>query len=75
MTLDGEVGRHAVGLVHRAVGVDARRVLFDPQLQPFLYKTSYADYIKMNITIPVKRSWVRHDEHYHVDFQLECKPM
>lgn len=71
------LGAHLVAL-HKSArqhGIEIWRVLFDPQLQPFLYKTSYADYIKMNITIPAKRSWVRHDEHYHVDFQLECKPM
>ena len=49
------------------------RVLFSPDLQDDLYKTSYGPYIKKNIYIPNKKSWVRHDEHYHVDFSIACK--
>jgi len=55
--------------------VNLWRVLFAPELQPYLYSTSYGDYIKQNITIPNKKSWVRHDEHYHVDFDVKCKQM
>ncbi|MDH5765520.1 MAG: replication initiation protein, partial [Gammaproteobacteria bacterium] len=28
---------------------------------------------KKNIQFSTKRSWVRHDEHYHVDFSIPCK--
>lgn len=52
-----------------------RRVIFDPRLAPNLYNTSYGEYLRKNITIPTKNSWVRHDEHYHVDFNLNCKPL
>ena len=71
------LGAHIVSL-HRAAqnhGIGIWRVLFDPQLQPMLYETSFGDYIKRNVKIPTKRSWVRHDEHYHVDFIVECRPM
>ena len=54
-------------------GYDLWRVIFDPDLQPNLYKTNYADYLKDNITFSNKRSWVRHDEHYHVDFSIPCE--
>ena len=54
-------------------GFDLWRVIFDPLLQPNLYKTPYADYLKDNITFSNKRSWVRHDEHYHVDFSIPCE--
>jgi len=56
-------------------GIGIWRVLFDPKLQPYLYQTAYGDYIKRNITIPYKRSWVRHDDHYHVDFIVDCEPL
>jgi len=52
---------------------DLWRVIFDPKLQPNLYKTKYAQYLKDNIQFSKKRSWVRHDEHYHVDFAIPCK--
>nr|WP_246172775.1 penicillin-insensitive murein endopeptidase [Marinicella rhabdoformis] len=51
------------------------RVIFDPELQPLLLKTKQGDYIRENIKLSSKRSWVRHDEHYHVDFDIPCKPL
>ena len=51
------------------------RVIFDPKLAPNLYNTRYGEYLRENITIPTKNSWVRHDEHYHVDFNLNCKQL
>ncbi len=54
-------------------GFDLWRVIFDPQLQPNLFKTSYGNYLKENIRFSKKRSWVRHDEHYHVDFSIPCQ--
>jgi penicillin-insensitive murein endopeptidase len=71
------LGAHIVAL-HKAAlkhGISVRRVLFDPRLQPALYKTHFGEYITKNIQIPKKRSWVRHDEHYHVDFVVQCKPL
>lgn len=56
-------------------GITIWRVLFAPDLQPKLYSSKYGAYLKKNIFIPTKRSWVRHDEHYHVDFKLKCKPL
>jgi penicillin-insensitive murein endopeptidase len=70
------LGAHIVAL-HRAAqkhGIGVSRVIFDPQLQPYLYRTSSGAYIKQHINIPIKRSWVRHDEHYHVDFDVTCEP-
>ncbi len=48
------------------------RVIFDPKLQGYLFKTKYAEYLKENINFSKKRSWVRHDEHYHIDFAIPC---
>ena len=71
------LGAHIVAL-HKAAlqhGIGVWRVIFDPQLQPKLFATSYGSYIKQHITIPNKKSWVRHDDHYHVDFSIECQPL
>ena len=54
-------------------GYDLWRVIFDPELQPELFKTKYADYLKKNIQFSKKPSWVRHDEHYHIDFAIPCR--
>jgi penicillin-insensitive murein endopeptidase len=66
---------HIVTLHKEAVaqGVDLWRVIFDPKLQPELFKTPYGTYLKKHIQFSKKRSWVRHDEHYHVDFSVPCK--
>lgn len=74
--LDFEALAAHIVVLHKAArknGIDLWRVIFDPKLQLYLYRTRYAEYIKRNIKIPKKRSWVRHDEHYHVDFLVKCK--
>ncbi|MEP0354622.1 penicillin-insensitive murein endopeptidase [Paraglaciecola sp.] len=75
MYIDYEaMAAHLVALHQQAKknGFDLWRVIFDPKLQPHLFKTKYAQYLKKNIQFSKKRSWVRHDEHYHVDFNLPC---
>jgi penicillin-insensitive murein endopeptidase len=57
----------------KARGHSLWRVIFDPQLQQGLFGTPYGPYIKDNIALSPKPSWVRHDEHYHVDFIVPCK--
>jgi penicillin-insensitive murein endopeptidase len=66
---------HIVALHKEAVtqGANLWRVIFDPKLQPELFKTPYGPYLKKHIQFSKKRSWVRHDEHYHVDFAIPCK--
>jgi len=76
LTIDYEAMAAHIMLLHksaRASGVDLWRVIFDPQLQARLLKTKYAPYLINNIQFSKRRSWVRHDEHYHVDFSIPCK--
>lgn len=56
-------------------GTGLRRVIFDPKLQPYLFKTRYAAYLKKYIQFSKQRAWVRHDEHYHVDFRVKCNKL
>ncbi len=75
MRIDYEsLAAHIVSLHKNAkkLGYDLQRVIFDPELQVYLYKTKYAKYLRKNIRFSKKRSWVRHDEHYHVDFLIPC---
>lgn len=75
-TIDFEsLSAHIVALYKtaRKHGIGIKRILFDTELQPMLFKTPYGEYIRKNILIPQKGSWVRHDDHYHVDFEIECK--
>lgn len=78
LSIDYEaLAAHIVALhkTAKAQGYDLWRVIFDPQLQPGLFKTCFADYLQANIQFSKKRSWVRHDEHYHVDFLLPCEKL
>jgi penicillin-insensitive murein endopeptidase len=62
---------HKSALSH---GVDIWRVIFDLELQAPLFKTKDGVYLKQYIQFSRKPAWVRHDEHYHVDFQVPCQP-
>ena len=53
---------------------DIWRVIFDPELQPMLVPSPRWPYLEKNLSFSIKRSWVRHDEHYHVDFEIPCEP-
>lgn len=53
--------------------LDLWRVIFAPDLQHLLYETTHGEFIKKNISISKRRSWVRHDEHIHVDFEVPCR--
>ncbi len=59
----------------KKLGYDLWHVIFEPNLQPKLFKTKYADYLQKNIQFSKKPSWVRHDEYYHVDFAIPCKKL
>jgi penicillin-insensitive murein DD-endopeptidase len=76
LSIDYEAMAAHIVALHKAAksqGYDLWRVIFDPQLQVGLFNTQYSDYLKANIQFSKKRSWVRHDEHYHVDFLIPCE--
>jgi penicillin-insensitive murein endopeptidase len=66
---------HAIKKAADAKKVKIWRVIFDPELQPFLKKTKSWSAIKGQIQFSKRRSWVRHDDHYHIDFEVPCKPL
>lgn len=76
LSIDFEaLAAHIVSLHKQAKksGYSLWRVIFAPELQPNLFKTKYADYLKKHIKFSTRRSWVKHDEHYHVDFSVPCE--
>lgn len=58
----------------RKRGSGITRVVFDPEMQPALKGVKSWDKIA-DLTFSERRSWVRHDEHYHVDFAIPCESM
>ncbi len=50
-------------------------VIFDPPLMPRLFKTQRGPWLQANLPFMKGNAWIRHDEHYHVDFAIACKPL
>jgi penicillin-insensitive murein DD-endopeptidase len=50
-------------------------VIFDPPYLPKLFATKRGAFLKKNLHFMKQHAWVRHDEHYHVDFSIPCKPL
>jgi penicillin-insensitive murein DD-endopeptidase len=50
-------------------------VIFDPPYLQKLLATRRGSYLQKNIPFMKGSAWVRHDEHYHVDFKIACKKL
>ena len=62
-------------LAARAQGIGIALVIFDNDYLPRLLTTVRGPYLKQNLRFMKGKPWVRHDEHYHVDFAVKCKPL
>lgn len=71
------VGEHLRRLheAARAQGIGIDRVIFDPAYLPRLQATTHGAYLRRNLRFMRRQAWVRHDEHYHVDFTTPCQPI
>jgi penicillin-insensitive murein DD-endopeptidase len=58
-----------------AKGIKISRVIFEVPLQKHLFATREGARLKGLMTFSTKPAWVKHDEHYHVDFEVPCKPL
>jgi penicillin-insensitive murein endopeptidase len=56
-------------------GIAIWRVFFDPKLQKILFATKQGKGLDKILKFSPKPSWVRHDDHYHVDFKVKCEPL
>ena len=50
-------------------------VIFDNAYLAKLYDTPRGSYLRQNVNFMKGKPWVRHDEHYHVDFAIPCRPL
>jgi penicillin-insensitive murein endopeptidase len=60
-------------LAARTQGIGIALVIFDEAYLPRLFATARGQYLKQNLKFMKGKPWVRHDEHYHVDFAVRCK--
>ena len=55
----------------RTHGLVIERVIFAPELHPELFATEAGRRIRHSLPFTTGRVWIRHDEHYHVDFAFK----
>ena len=58
-----------------AAGAGLSQVIVDREYLPLLYATRHGPWLKRRVHFLARKPWIRHDEHYHVDFQLPCRPL
>ena len=57
----------------RAQGIGIALVIFDEAYLPRLFATARGPHLQQNLKFMKGKPWVRHDEHYHVDFAVGCR--
>ena len=65
---------YQLDIAAHAQGIGISLVIFDEPYLPRLFATARGPYLKQNLRFMHGKPWVRHDEHYHVDFAVNCKP-
>lgn len=60
-------------LAAKARGAGIALVILDTPFLPRLLATPRGPYLRQNLRFMKGKPWVRHDEHYHVDFAVPCK--
>ena len=48
-------------------------VIFDLALEPLLHVSKSWPILASRVRFSTKPAWVRHDEHYHVNFAIPCR--
>ncbi len=59
----------------KARGAGLALVIFDAPYWPQLFATPRGAYLREQLPFMKGKPWIRHDEHYHVDFALACRPL
>lgn len=63
---------HSVALAH---GAGIALAIVDPEHVPHLLATRRGAYLREHLPFMKTRPWVRHDEHFHIDFAIACRPL
>lgn len=56
-------------------GLTIERVIFDRRLMERLFSRPRGEELRRTMPFMKERPWIRHDEHYHIDFQISCRPL
>ena len=64
---------YQLDLAAKAKGRGLALVIIDPPYLAKLFATTRGPYLQTHLKFMKGSAWIRHDEHYHVDFDLPCK--
>ena len=59
----------------QAQAIPLSRVIVDPAFLPALFATRRGAYLRERVPFMQGKPWVRHDEHFHVEFSISCAPL
>ena len=65
---------YALAQAGKANGAPIRQVIFDQAYLPQLFAAPRGAYLRQHVGFMKGTPWVRHDEHFHVDFAVPCAP-
>jgi len=65
---------YQLDMAAKARGEGLAKVIVDARYFGQLFATPRGPYLKSHLPFMKGKPWVRHDEHYHVDFAVPCKP-
>jgi penicillin-insensitive murein endopeptidase len=55
--------------------VKIKTVIFQKELTELLFKTKRGKVLRDALPFMKTQPWIKHDEHYHVDFSIPCRPI
>jgi len=55
--------------------VEISLVIFDGSLKPALFKTKSGASLQDMLPWMKGKAWIKHDQHYHIDFSVPCQPL
>ena len=55
--------------------VKINTVIFQKELTELLFQTKRGKVLRDTVPFMKTTPWIKHDEHYHVDFSLQCRPL
>jgi penicillin-insensitive murein endopeptidase len=66
---------HQILIVAHHHGITIERVIFDRHLMERLLSSRHGAELRRSLPFMKERPWIRHDEHYHIDFRISCRPL
>jgi penicillin-insensitive murein endopeptidase len=65
-----------ISMAAHQYGLTIERVIFDRHLMERLFSSSRrGEELRRTMPFMKERPWIRHDEHYHIDFRISCRPL